>query len=108
MASLGKDSIKLLMQWDIKADREQEYFEFVVREWVPGITRLGLEPTGAWFTQYSREKQPQILTEGITEDLDTMRSILKSTEWHQLHEKLLEYVNDYEQRVIRVSGDFQL
>jgi hypothetical protein len=108
MAGLGKDSIKLLMQWDIKADREQDYFEFVVREWVPGITRLGLEPTGAWFTAYSRDKQSQIMTEGITDDLDTMRRILKSAEWQQLHDKLLEYVSDYEQRVVRVSGDFQL
>jgi len=58
MAGLGKDNVKLLMQWDIKTDREQDYFEFVVREWVPGITRLGLEPTGAWFTAYSRSKLP--------------------------------------------------
>ena len=33
--------VKLLMNWDIKADRQQEYFEFVVREWVPGMQRLG-------------------------------------------------------------------
>lgn len=108
MAGLGKDNVKLLMSWDINPSHEQEYFQFVVQEWVPGITRLGLEPTGAWFTQYSREKQSQIMTEGIADDLETMRGILKSEEWQQLHEKLMEYVSDYEQRVVRVSGDFQL
>lgn len=108
MAGLGKDNVKLLMSWDINPTREQDYFEFVVREWVPGITRLGLEPTGAWYTAYSREKQSQIMTEGIAEDLETMRRILKSQEWQQLHEKLMEYVSDYEQRVVRVNGDFQL
>jgi hypothetical protein len=108
MADLGKDSVKLLMQWDIKQEREQDYFEFVVREWVPGITRLGLEPTGAWYTAYSASKQSQILTEGIAEDLETMQSILKSKEWLQLHERLLEYVHNYEQKVVRVTGDFQL
>jgi len=101
-------SVKLLMNWDIKADRDQEYFEFVVREWVPGITRLGLKPTGAWFTIYSRSTTAQIMTEGIADDLSTMRTILASPEWVSLHEKLLEYVNNYTQKVVRTTGGFQL
>lgn len=107
MASLGKDHVKLLMRWDIKPEREQDYFEFVVREWVPGITRMGMEPTGAWYTAYSRDKQSQIMTEGLVEDLDNMRRILASQEWTRLHDRLLEYVNNYQQKVVRVTGDFQ-
>lgn len=108
MASLGKDEVKLLMQWDIKPEREQDYFEFVVREWVPGITRLGIEPTGAWYTAYSANHRSQILTEAVAEDLNTMRGILNSSDWQNLHEKLLEYVHNYEQKVVRVTGGFQL
>ena len=107
MAELGKESVKLLMRWDIKPEREQDYFEFVIRDWVPGITRLGLEPTGAWYTAYSHAKQPQIMAEGLAEDIGTMRLILKSKEWLRLHERLLEYVNNYEHKVVRVTGDFQ-
>lgn len=107
MASLGKDNVKLLMRWDIKPEREQDYFEFVVREWVPGITRLGMEPTGAWFTAYSHGKQPQIMAEGLVDDVETMRRILKSKEWAKLHEKLLDHVINYEHKVVRVTGDFQ-
>jgi hypothetical protein len=101
-------SVKLLMNWDIKSDRDQEYFEFVVREWVPGITKLGLKPTGAWFTIYSRTHTPQIMTEGIADDLPTMRRILASPEWNSLHERLMEYVNNYTQKVVRTTGGFQL
>jgi hypothetical protein len=108
MSDLNKDPVKLLMQWDIKAEREQEYFEFVVREWVPGITRLGLEPTGAWYTAYSATNQSQIMTEGLAEDLETMRRILKSKEWERLHERLVEFVNNYKQKVVRNTGEFQL
>lgn len=107
MAELGKDNVKLIMRWDIKPEREQDYFEFVVREWVPGITRLGLEPTGAWYTAYSHNKQPQILAEGLAEDLPTMRRILNSKDWDRLHLRLLEYVLNYEHKVVRVTGDFQ-
>lgn len=102
-------SVKLLMNWDIKPGRDQEYFEFVVREWVPGIQRMGLQPTGAWYTVYSRSKDaPQILTEGITPNYQTMRDILDSEEWNVLHEKLQEYVQNYTQKIVHVTGNFQI
>jgi hypothetical protein len=107
MSEFGRDNVKLLMCWDIKPEREQDYFEFVVREWVPGITRLGLEPSGAWYTAYSHKKVPQILAEGLADDIDTMRDILKSKDWEHLHERLMEYVNNYEHKVVQVRGDFQ-
>lgn len=102
-------SVKLLMNWDIKPGRDQEYFEFVVREWVPGIQRLGLRPTEAWYTVYSRDKDaPQIMTAGIANDMDTMQSILSSEDWANLYEKLQEYVQNYHQKIVHVTGGFQL
>lgn len=102
-------TVKLLLHWDIKPGRDQEYFEFVVREWVPGIRKLGLQPTGAWFTVYSRDKDaPQIMTEGVAGDLDSMRDILSSDEWLTLHEKLQEFVQNYQQKIVHVTGGFQL
>jgi len=97
---------KLLLSWDIKPGRDQEYFEFIVREFAPGITRLGLKPTEAWFAVYG--DCPQILMEGITEDLDTMRALLASDTWQQLYEKLLTYVDDYQQKIVRANAGFQI
>ena len=99
--------VKLLMSWDIKPGSDQEYFEFLVGQFVPGITRLGLQPTEAWFTLYG-ENCPQVLTGGIAEDLPTMNKILGSEEWQELHVKLLEYVLNYEQKIIRATGGLQL
>jgi hypothetical protein len=102
-------TVKLLMNWDIKPGRDQEYFEFVVREWVPGIQRLGIQPTGAWYTVYSRNKeQPQILTEAIAKDLPTMRAILGTSDWQTLYEKLQDFVQNYRQKIVHVTGGFQL
>jgi hypothetical protein len=98
--------IKLLLSWDIKSGRDQEYFEFMVREFAPGITRLGLTPTEAWFALYG--DCPQILMEGIADDLDTMRTLLASDEWVTLHEQLLGYVDNYEQKIVRASAGFQI
>lgn len=98
--------MKLLMSWDIKAGREQSYFEFVVREFAPGLMRLGLQPTEAWYTIFG--KGPQILTAGVTDDMDSMERFLNNEEWHALREKLLTFVTNYKQKVIRANGRFQL
>lgn len=101
-------SVKVMMYWDIKPGRDQDYFEFVVREWVPGITRLGVQTTGAWYTVWGRNPSPQIMAEGLVEDLPTAQKILKSDDWNDLHERLLEYVDNYSQKVVRTTGYFQL
>jgi len=98
--------VKLLMSWDIKAGREQSYFEFIVREFAPGLMRMGLQPTEAWYTAYGRA--PQILMGAVAKDLATMRRILESDEWRQLRERLLEYVTNLGQKVIRAGSRFQL
>lgn len=98
--------MKLLLSWDIKPNREQEYFEFVIREFVPGITRLGIEPTDAWYTLYG--DCAQILTAGITDNAQKLFAILKSDDWRELEGKLLEYVENLEHKVVPATGGFQL
>ena len=97
--------VKLIMNWDIKPGHDQEYFEFVVREYVPGVTRLGLRPTQAWYTVYG--DCPQIMMEGITDDYAAMKTMLDSKDWIALHSKLLEFVTNFSQKVVRLSPRFQ-
>jgi hypothetical protein len=97
---------KLLMSWDIKPGVEQEYFEFVVREFVPGITKLGIQPTEAWYTVYGN--CPQILTGGVSDSADSIRKILTTEEWQSLEEKLESFVENLEKKVVKASGGFQL
>jgi hypothetical protein len=98
--------VKLLMSWDIKPGQEAAYFEFIVKEWAPGVMKLGFQPTEAWYTVFG--DGPQILTGGITEDSETMREILESEEWHNLQEKLLAFVTNFQQKVVPATGRFQL
>lgn len=94
------------MTWDILPGREQEYFEFVVREFVPGMQRLGIQPTEAWYTTYG--DRPQILTGGVTEDLDQMEEALSTDDWEELRQSLMEYVTNFEWKVVKASGGFQM
>lgn len=98
--------IKLLMTWDIVPGREQEYFEFVIRELVPGMQRIGIQPTEAWFTQYGNS--PQMLTGGVAENMVTMKKALESDDWRRLHDKLGQYVTNFNLKLVHATGGFQM
>jgi hypothetical protein len=99
-------AVKLLMTWDILPGREQEYFEFVVRDFIPGVQRLGLEPSDAWFTMYG--DQPQILTGMQVSSISSLERILNSSEWEKLTQQLLDYVENFDYKVVQARSGFQL
>jgi hypothetical protein len=95
------------MTWDILPGKEQEYFEFVVREFIPGLQHLGLEPTDAWFTMYGAD-QPQILVGGEMSNMKDIEHILDSAEWQNLIDKLMEYVEDFATKIVPSRKGFQM
>lgn len=99
-------TVKLLMSWDILPGQEQTYFEFAMRTFAPELMKLGWQPTEAWYTLYG--EGPQILTAGITDSVDKMREILDSDEWEELQISLLEYVTNFEYKVVPATGRFQM
>jgi len=99
-------AVKLIMTWDIRQGREQEYFEFVIREFLPSIQRLGLEPSDAWFTMYG--DHPQIMIGAVSNDLEEANRALESDQWDELIQKLMEYVENYELKVVQARRGFQL
>lgn len=98
--------VKLLMTWDIPPGREQEYFEFVVREFIPEIQQLGLETTDAWITVYG--KQPQILASAEVRNNKSLNSILVSEEWDRLLAKLSDYVENLKYKKVYSKPGFQM
>jgi hypothetical protein len=99
-------TVKLLMSWDIRPGQEQTYFEFAMQTFAPALMKMGWQPTEAWYTLYG--DAPQILTAGITDSVDKMREILDSDEWEELRGRLLEYVTNFEYKVVPATGRFQM
>lgn len=98
-------SVKLLMTWDIATEKESEYYEFVIREFVPGIQRLGLKPSEAWATIYG--EYPQIQVALLAPDLPDAQRILSSTDWAALKSRLFDYISNYNQKVVEAKKGFQ-
>jgi hypothetical protein len=98
--------VKLLMTWDIKSGHDQEYFEFMVREWLPGLQRLGLEPSDNWLTMYGNASQ--IMMGVMAGTLKAMHQTLDTEDWGALKSQLLMLVDNYEQKIIKATGGFQM
>lgn len=97
--------VKVIMTWDIAAEREQEYFEFVIGEWVPGVQRLGFQPIDAWATVFGTYPQIQV---GLLADSSTKaRELMGSRDWGALEDRLLGFVKNYSYKVVSARNGFQ-
>lgn len=98
-------AVKLIMTWDIAPDHEQDYFEFVINEFVPGVQRLGLQPAEAWATVFG--EYPQIQVSILAEGLADVQRALNSESWSQLQDKLFALVKNFSYKVIPARSGFQ-
>jgi hypothetical protein len=97
--------VKLIMTWDIATEQEQEYFEFVVREFIPGVQRLGFELSDAWATVYG--SQPQIMVGAVLPSMTKVKQVMHSSEWKTLKNQLQDFVQNYSQKIVESRGGFQ-
>ncbi len=98
-------NVKVIMSWDIIPGREQEYFEFVVRSFMPGVQKLGMALSDAWVTIYG--EHPQILVGAVVPGLEKAENIISSEEWQRLNDRLLDFVKNYELKLAPLQGGFQ-
>jgi len=97
--------VKVIMTWDITADHEQEYFEFVIGEWVPGVQRLGFQPIDAWATVFGT--YPQIQVGLLADSSAKVRELMASRDWGALEDRLRTYVSNYAFKVVAARNGFQ-
>jgi DNA-binding transcriptional regulator GbsR (MarR family) len=98
-------AVKLIMTWNIAPEHEQEYFEFVVREFIPGVKRLGFELSDAWATVFG--SFPQIMVTAVIPTVQEARHLLNSSEWQSLNNQLQDFVKDYSQKIVQAQNGFQ-
>ena len=96
---------KLIMTWDILPEREQEYFEFVVREFLPAVQKLGFKLSDAWVTVYG--EYPQILVGAVLPTINRVAETIRSKKWQSLENKLFDFVSDYEVKIVEAKSSFQ-
>ena len=103
--SESNGGMKLLLSYNINLENAQTYYEFVLGRYIPAMQALGLEVSEAWHTAYG--DYPDRLIGFVTQDRETMMSLLKDEEWEELNEQLLEHVGNFSYKVIPHNFGFQ-
>jgi hypothetical protein len=96
---------KLIMTWDIAPEKEQEYFEFVVREFLPDVQRFGFTLSDAWVTVFG--DRPQIMVSAVMPSIKKVEQAIESEKWQALIDKLLGFVTNFQAKIVRSKGGFQ-
>lgn len=99
-------TVKLLMTWDIQPGREEDYFEFHIRKFVPALEGLGVALSEAWLTVYG--EQPRLLAEAVIPDLAAARKLLDSNAWDDLGTQMEELVENFDYKLVAAHGGFQM
>lgn len=96
---------KLILTWDIAPKHEQEYFEFVVREFLPKVQKMGFEVNDAWVTVYG--DQPQILVAAVMPSMQKIEQTIRTETWQKLLNKLMDFVENFDYKIVPANSSFQ-
>ncbi len=96
---------RLVIQYDIRLDTYDAYYQFVTSEFVPALHTMGLYMTAVWHTAYGNYPLRQI--EFVTDSLENTLDTLRTRRWRDLEERLLEFTTNYERKLIRYRDSFQ-
>lgn len=96
---------KLILTWDITPEHEQEYFEFVVRDFLPKMQKMDFDVNDAWVTVYG--DQPQILVAAVMPSMEKIEQTIQSEAWQKLINKLLDFVENFDYKIVPANSSFQ-
>lgn len=90
--------VKLILTYDIRADVQDRYYQFMLGEMVPTLNGMGVAMSGAWHTAYGA--YPMRLVEFVAEDRDALGTVLKSETFERLEQELDQYVTNYARKAV--------
>lgn len=96
---------KLLLTYDPLPERREAYFQYVLGEFVPALEQMGLSLCEAWHTAYG--SYPLRLSGFIAINESDIEEILASEDFIELEERLQEFVDNYNRRVVEYRNSFQ-
>jgi hypothetical protein len=101
---------KLMLFYDLATHDSEAYYQFVMTEMIPAAHGMGLYIFRAFHTIPGplTGDQPMRQIEYVAEELEIVESMLESDAWHDLEDRLGEFVTNYSRKVVRFRQGFQL
>ena len=94
--------VKFNQYWTIIPERCEEYREFIVKDFIPAINKLGIHTVAGWSVLVGA--YCEIIFEGVSSDLVLIEKAFKDPKYKELNQNLLNYVKDYKTKVLVPTG----
>lgn len=98
---------KFNQYFNIIPGREKEYAEFVLKDHLPTIEKLGIKMTGGWRVVVG--SGPYIVAEGTAASIVEIAKAIETSEFSRITKILTSnYVTDYSSRILAPTGRIEL
>ncbi len=97
---------KLLLSYELSPQSSQEYYQFIMGQYVPAMQALGFQMSEAWHTAYGNA--PNRLVGFVCRDRQTIDDLMENEAWRDLNEQLERFVTDFTFKVVPYRGGFQI
>jgi len=90
--------VKLNHYWTINPIKAKDYNQFILKEFIPGVNRLGMHTVAGWAVlvgEYS-----DIIFETVTNDLELLEKAMRNPNYQKLKQSLLQFIKSYKTKVL--------
>ena len=94
--------VKFNQYWTIISERREEYGNFIIKEFIPGINSLGIHVVAGWSVLVG--SYSEMIVESMSNDLELIEKALKNPKFKELQDNLLTYVKAYKTKVLIPAG----
>jgi hypothetical protein len=98
----GSMPVKFNQYWSIAYDKSEEYAQFLIRSYIPGLNELGIHTVAGWLILVGGYSE--IILEGVSNDLGIIEAAITTPRFKELNDTLLNYVNDYKTKIFAPTG----
>lgn len=94
--------VKFNQYWTVNFDKIREYEKFIIRNYIPGINKLGIHVVAGWTVLIGGYSEN--ILEGISNDLELLENALRNKKYRELNDELQDYIKKYKTKVLVSTG----
>ncbi len=94
--------VKLDHYWTIIPDKIEEYNNFIIKKFIPGVNHLHMHTVAAWYVIVGAYSE--IIFENASNNLEVIDKALQDKKYKMLKAELLNYVKNYKTKVLVRTG----
>lgn len=97
---------RLMLIYDINPQFQNEYYDYVLRDFIPSLQRMNIYMLYAW--QVIGDDHPERQIEFVCESETIIRTVLASDAYQQAETKLKDYTMNFRRKLVLFENRCQI